>query len=342
MRLRALLTTFVPVLAACYHPEYNCRLLCGQAGACPAGYHCVMAEDQQPVCEAVTGPTCPGSVSLDGAAPPDGEAAVPPDGQVDAVEPPVVDAAADAEPSLPAPSQLCFRPDRCLVLSPMVRAGLVLWLDPSTLPAAGLPVDVWLDRSGQVNNAAAADATERPISTLDGVTFSTTGFRVAHSASIDFDGGGFSAFVVARMTRRPSCVISKFNDAMGELLRGVAIHWSLMAGMLAPAVQLNTVIVRSGDATDLGDQTRHLLVVLRQRQELHLRVDGVSVARAVTLPEGFTVSNANDLFLGACNDRPPALFGMGAVVLVRGYLAPDDLDALETFLMSWFSINRPH
>lgn len=319
MRSASSFLVLLGLVPGCFHPDYECRLLC--TDKCPIGYECQETANGK-VCGRIGGRMCeppPPAPSLDAAAPPP----------------------RDAGPDSAAPEMLCLDQDQCLTLSPAMRAGLVLWLDPTTLPPMGVAVDSWPDRSGLGNHAQAAASTNRPLSSRDGVLFDPAGagFRIAHHESIDVGSEGFAVFVVGRMSRRGSCFVTKYNDEPASLLRGFAVNWVLQAGMFAPTVQFNDRGLRSMGGADLADTGPHLVVAVRVQEEVHLRVDGTGVARPAMIASSTSLSNRNDLFIGACNDLPPALSGIGAVVLVRGAISPLDLTELERFLMKRFAID---
>jgi hypothetical protein len=317
MSLRCLpLLVALCALGGCFTPEYHCRILCNPPGSgeeCPTGFKCETDGTQRLCARTDITRSC--------------------------FAPPAPDAAPDTPAGTEPPAQLCYG-SGCFDLSPEARKALVLWLDPSTLPAAETEVARWADRSGKGNDALALSPEGRPRSRGDGIRLQPVAggsMRIQHSTSLDFEAEDFAMLIVARVAPAPpSCLFAKTNfDRVDP--RGVLMEWAYalpQQPMFSPSVNGTTLQTsRAG----LGDLTPHLFVLRRSGDAIEARVDGTPAGDVGSLnPPGQSVTNSSHAFLGGCGTTSPTISAVHAVVGLRGAISLAELTRLEGFLLTSF------
>jgi hypothetical protein len=317
-------------LGGCITPDYHCRIICGQPGdLCPAGFSCVASGTQKLCAKDSVANFCPVSTPVD-AGP-------------EAPSPPVPDAAVDTAPAdLPSfgenPSQLCYA-GSCLTLSAEMRQSLVLWLDPSTLPAKDMPVARWADRSREANDAVPLPVQTPPRSRGDGLELSALGggpLFILHDPSLNLDAGDFTIVVVARVAPTPpSCLLAKASFDRANP-RGVVMGWTYSTELMRTTYRasLNGVSLTS-KGENPGDLAPHLFVLRREGDAAETRIDGrrtelVPVARSESL------STEENVFLGSCGSTGAPISVLHAAIAFRGSIPVNDLALVEGFLMGSF------
>jgi hypothetical protein len=351
-------------LLGCFDPDYHCRLACGaSAGStCPEGFACVTSAAGR-VCQASSRPRCTPAASESGAPQADAATAdaalveVGPDASSAVVPPEPGDAGPESPDAAPVPMgdaglrtagevgspTICLRGE-CLTLTPALQDALVLWLDETGLPAAGLPAEKWLDRSGLGNDVEAADRAAPPLSSGEGVTFVDrlgAGYVISHRPSLDFGREPFAALVVARLKADvPGCLLTKDNGQAGDLQGKLAIEWGRRPGVpdLRPSLHVNRAVLVAEPRNPVGDGARHLFFAARTENELHLHVDGLPAGGPLPGVGAMNTSTGEPLYVGTCRTFFFPVPGLNAVVLLRGSLPTADLESLQAFLMRRFGI----
>jgi hypothetical protein len=319
--------------ASCFTPEYHCRITCSeQRPGCPNNFKCDFSAN-----------LCARDGIADACLQPNPMRPAP-DAAVDTSSdaPPAHSAPPDVQPGdvSDPPGELCYA-NSCFPLSPETRKALVLWLDPSNLPAPDAAVARWGDRSGKGNDALALSPESRPRSRGDGVRLEPGAggsMRILHAASLDFEASDFAILVVARLSATPpSCLFKKSaSDRMDT--QGVAMEWAystpLKQTMFAPSV--NNTVLETG-RTGLGDLAPHVFVLRRSGNSLEARVDGTPAGDVGTLnPPGQSVSNTSHAFLGGCGTTSPTISTVHAAVALKGEVPLSELAKLEGFLSTAF------
>lgn len=323
--------------AGCFDVKHACRLLCAEEEPrCPSGYECVRYQGQQ-VCDSKTRPIC--------------------------LEPPI-DAAGDAEPTdVPvepetgnddtgpgvapdaAPERLCFPAENCLTLTPALRNAVVLWLDPSNLPAAGSPIASWPDRSGRANHAAPINAPTLPVSTGQGANLQGVAFSAPHHPSLDLGRGDFAIYVVGRIEENNylRCLYLTANRASGGARRVLSLRWypiRQVVGGVGPLVELNNDVLEVTEKVDFAGTTPHLMDVARVGQTVHVHVDGRRVAPPHQLSSVVDVTTGEPIYLGTCEIGMTMPF-VGAAVVLAGETPEPDRTAVREHLLRGFAIQPP-
>jgi hypothetical protein len=320
-------------LGGCFTPEYHCRIICGPApNECPNGFTRVADGTQRLCAKDSVANFCPGLAPADA-----GPEA-----------PPLPDAGVDTTPAdVPSPgdnpSELCYA-GSCLILSAEMRQGLVLWLDPSTLPAKDAPVTLWPDRSREANDAVPVPLQLSPRSLGDGLELEPMGggpLLIVHDPSLDFGGGDFTVIIVARLAAfPPSCLFAKAAFDRTDP-RGVVMGWTY-ATELGRTIYRATIngVALSTPGAGLGDLSPRVFVVRRAQEAIETRVNGDRTAVGV-LPVGVSVSTTEGAFLGSCGPTGAPIAVLHAAIAFRGPLPDTDLTRLEAFLKGSFPPGSP-
>ena len=307
-------------MSGCFIPEQDCRVRCGAADQCPDDLVCVIDHAGQHLCAARGDATCGIALADDGGA--DGAP-----GTLGAIQTPA--------------AQICLTRG-CFQLSPPVRAGMVLLLDPSTLPAALQGVTGWMDRSGHANHAQLVNSSVIPVSNGRGVTLGTrlsAGFVVPDAPSLSLGTGDFVVLVEATSTS--SNIISEFffksNVARPAAVHQIEIAWLYPSTDDRPTVEagINEAMMFPPPGRPVPPE--RLITLRRSGTRLSLRLDGVEVGTSEVAP-GDSVDNDSDLFLGIPSSVGYSVDGLGLVMVVRGPVADGDLTALEGFLVASFGL----
>jgi hypothetical protein len=317
-------------LGGCFTPEYHCRIICNpRPDECPKDFICVTDGTQRLCARMGIEPSC--------FAPPADA------GLTESPPPPTPDAAPDTPVGNENPSELCYA-GSCLTLSAEMRQSLVLWLDPSNLPAKDMAVTRWPDRSREGNDAIPLTAQNPPRSRGDGLALSSEmggPLLIAHDRSLDFDTGDFTVMVVARLAPvPPSCLFVKASFDRSNP-QGVVMGWtySTEIGRTIYRATINGTPL-AGTAAGVGDLTPQLFVLRRFDQAVEARVDGVMSAVGV-IPRGQSVSTTDNAFLGSCGPTGAPIAVLHAAVVFRGALPTADLTRLEAFLKGSFPPGSP-
>jgi hypothetical protein len=257
--------------------------------------------------------------------------------------PQVPDAAMDtATPDAPGPgqnpSELCYA-GSCLTLSPEMQQTLVLWLDPSSLPAKDMPVPRWPDRSREGNDAVPLPTQTPPVSRGDGVEFSAQSggpLFIVNDPSMNLDTSDFTILVVARLTPAPpSCLFAKSSFDRSNP-RGVVLGWtySIELAQTTYRASLNNISLNSR-LLNLGDLTPHLFGLRREGEFAESRIDGAR-AEIATIARDQSVSTNDSAFLGSCGATGAPIAVLHAAIVFRGTIPATDLTRLEAFLTGSF------
>ena len=327
---------FLPLLVAlcalggCFTPDYHCRIICGgpTRSDCPTGFSCVSAGDLRLCARDDIPRTCEGAADA---------------GLSEGPPPPTPDAVPDTPIGTENPSELCYA-GSCLTLSAEMRQSLVLWLDPSTLPAKDATVTRWPDRSREANDAVPVPLQLSPRSLGDGLELEPVGggpLLIVHDPSLDFGSGDFTVIVVARLAAfPPSCLFAKASFDRTDP-RGVAMGWTY-ATELARTIYRATVngVALATPGAGLGDLSPRVFVVRRAREAIEARVNGDRTAVGV-LPIGVSVSTTEGAYLGSCGPTGAPISVLHAAIAFRGPLPDTDLTRLEAFLKGSFPPGSP-
>jgi hypothetical protein len=216
---------------------------------------------------------------------------------------------------------------------------LVMWLDPSNLPAKDMPVARWPDRSREGNDALPLPTQTPPRSRGDGLEMSALQggpLAIVNDRSLDFEAGDFTVVVVARLAASPpSCLFAKaVFDRMNP--RGVVLGWtySTELGRTIYRAAINSTVLAT-PAAGLGDLAPRVFALRRSGEAAEARVNGDQTAIAV-IPRDQTVSTMDDSYLGSCGPTAAPIAVLHAAIAFRGALPAADLRRVEAFLMGSF------
>ena len=221
-----------------------------------------------------------------------------------------------------------------------MRQALVLWLDPSNLPAAGISVSRWPDRSGQGNDALALSPEAIPRSRGDGLQMMEAAggsLRLTHDPTLDFGAQDFALLVVATVKAVPPSCLYRKRSADRTAPRGVELEWGFSVPLAETTIRasVNDDLIQSG-RRGLADERPHLFVLRRTGAMAELRLDGQpDVFAALAQPEQST-SNEEHAYLGGCSAFAFPVPALHAVVGLRGPVPTSDLARLEGFLLQAF------
>jgi hypothetical protein len=328
-------------LGGCFTPDYHCRILCGEPNdQCPSDFECVVAGSQKLCAKKSIGNTCPGAIPIDASS--DATTSLLPDASTPdslSVEAGPVDAAASMDAGDP-PTQLCHGTN-CFDLSPETRKALVLWLDPSNLPPAGMTVSRWPDRSGRRNDGLALSTEALPRSSGNGLRFQQGpggAMRLLKDASLDFGTSDFALLIVASVAPTPPSCFYADHDGNRTDPRGVALRWAFSDSLAQTTFQalINRTKLDS-DRRGLGDQRPHLFVLRRTGASAELRLDGSPAGLAPLESAAVDASTGSNVYLGGCGDAAWPVPAMHAAIAVKGEVPLPDLNRLEQFLIQSFA-----
>jgi len=234
--------------------------------------------------------------------------------------------------------------------SPGVLENLVLWLeaDRGISTGSGDSIALWLDGSGQNNNAVEPDATAAPtlignaINGLPAVRFQVPSWMIiADTRSMRWGENDFVLLVVARSL--PTCISCMYRQAL--------FHKNdLLAPFVGPQLYLNSDGSLYGYLSNVqqvasypsgyNDGT-HLLGLRRTSTGVEIRADGASVG----IQPAADVVNVDGLgqnaYIGA-HGLGGSQFqfegDIAAMLAVTGPLADSDLASLEDYLLTKYGI----
>lgn len=297
--------------ASCFNPALDCRLICQSSSDCPGDLTC-----QAGLC-ARKGEVCES----------------PDAGGSDA-------SSTDSSPEKGAPrSRICDRSGaRCIDLVPAVSAGLVLWLDPSSLPGPQQTVDTWPDQSGQGNDAHPGNEAFPPV-VLDGAAMFTedapgAGLVVSPNPSLDFAADDFLILVVAGIRQgTPTALYMKSDGSRSG--RQTSLLWLPLPddSGFAPQGLVNFSVVTPESPPLVGG--RALFGMRRVGSRLELRVDGAVIATTTLADASASTNSESPLYLGTLGSLGLPTVDLEAAVAVKGALADEDVAALEGYLTSF-------
>jgi hypothetical protein len=337
---------------ACFEPRLNCAR-CGLNDRCLAGLACY-----EGICKASPGETC----EIDAGSPSDAQAEMSPDvGSSEASDAPgaVADASPETGPILCI--DRCCVGASCLEFPARLRNGLLLWADRTSLGEPGFPLETWLDRSSNGHHLMSLNADAPPRVQLDPVgpiaEISETRMALATKGGPSLRLGieDFTILVLARCNAdaqkghvfqkrvigRPSTGIAMVCNHDGvPLLAGVpeAPNRAFLAVTdddRLPDTLAGMIVSRT---TDLPGKL-HLLAARRlEGGRLQLRIDG-RLEGEIAIPASLNFSDENPLFVASVAGPGPVYLttfsgGVAAVVVVRGPMADEEIQALEAFLMA--------
>lgn len=252
--------------------------------------------------------------------------------------PPELDVS-DGAVALPNPTDMVCHNGSCVSFSDATRANLILLLWPSTLPALGSPVPIWLDLSGKGNDAYALDPSALPTVIEDGVRLAADspggGFRVANNSSVDFAAEDFVVLVVAGVeTSMPSTFFAKADgDRVNP--RRITLDWSIFAptGTTRPEARVNSTTVTAGSEIVLPV---NVYAVRRTSGHVELRVNGAVWGSADLDDAQESTTNAQDIFIGVPSEDAFSVNTLQAVLALRGTFSNSDLEDIEMELRNAF------
>jgi hypothetical protein len=238
------------------------------------------------------------------------------------------------------PNQIC-QGTNCFDLSPETRKALVLWLDPSTLPAAGMTVSRWPDRSGRRNDGLALSSEALPRSGGNGLRFHQGpggAMRLLKDPTIEFGTSDFALLIMASVAATPPSCFYADHDGNRAEPRGVALRWAFNTTISQTAFQalINTTTLTS-DRPGLGDQRPHLFVLRRVGSTAELRLDGMPAGLAPLASAAVDTSTGNHVYLGGCSDAAWPIPAMHAAIGLKGEVPLAELSRLEQFLIQSFA-----
>jgi hypothetical protein len=220
-----------------------------------------------------------------------------------------------------------------------MRQSLVLWLDPSTLPAKDMPVTRWPDRSREANDAVPLPVQTPPRSRGDGLELSAQGggpLFILHDPSLNLDAGDFTIVVVARVAPTPpSCLLAKASFDRANP-RGVVMGWTYSTELMRTTYRASlngTSLTSKGESP--GDLAPHLFVLRREGDAAETRIDGRRT-ELVPVARNESVSTEENAFLGSCGSTGAPISVLHAAVVFRGPIPVNDLALLEGFLVGSF------
>jgi hypothetical protein len=315
---------------------------CQEGTTCPSGLHC---DQGRCVPESMTAAVC--SVGAPVERPPDGST------EHDAssgVLPPPTDGA--ASPVAACVDRCCIGP-ACLEFSARLQAGLVLWVDRTTLTQPGHLLNRWRDRSRLGNDVVAVNPESPPrvqrddvgpIAEIDepgmvlatagkGMTFDREDFTILVLGRCDAKTYNGPLFRKANYDRPITGVELTCNAPAGPTTGPGRIKAMVMDYALAPNVFMD---ITSRD--EYGPGVLHLVALRRvDRTRIELRVDG-AVQGELTIPETVDLKDNLPMYLGARGGSSAVMTtnldgGLAAALVVRGALTDSDVSELEAFLM---------
>jgi hypothetical protein len=301
---------------ACFSPSYSCRILCDSHGGCPPGLTCLSATN---LC------------------------ALSPDTVCDVDAGSELDAGSETgrSPMGPPPDKLCYGA-ACFTLSQAARDDLVLWLEPSSLPAPGSKVTEWPDRSGQGNLARAVNPQALPTAAANGALLVSEafagGFDVAHHQSLSFGTRDFLVLVAATvsMTTVPTRFFMK-ADPTRALQAQVVLGLEVSAGGSRVLKGLINDTMVSATA-DLSQARIRLFGWRRVGGRAEVRLNGGVVATGDVAQPGASTDNEANVFVGMLGPFGSSVEGLHTVIVVRAALEDIEVANLETFLMGVLAI----
>jgi hypothetical protein len=345
--------------SACFRPDLSCTG-CRNTMRCPDGLTCVegfCVEKERDV---------PGCRELRDAA------SAQPDGATDAGADVVSSADADLTPppdsgnGVPDGAEALLCEDRCCIggacleFTPRMQAGLMLWLDRTSMGAPGSSLLRWRDRSTTQTDAVALNSDSPPRVQADAVgpIVEIDEPRMVLSTErplprrLGFDD--FTVYVLVRCDARTVVgpVFSKFKPERPH--NGLTINCNHDGGGVhqGPPLTNNRAVARlrhddllpqhgqgwavSIDTYEPG--TLHLLGARRVgKTRFQLRVDG-KVQHEVNVPDAVNLDDDLPVSFGTLANQVPSPTtsfdgGLAAVVVVSGQLSDEEVAALETFLL---------
>jgi hypothetical protein len=241
------------------------------------------------------------------------------------------------------PTTVC-QGGHCLTLSPVVRSGVALWLDPSNLGPVGTDVTTWCDQSGQMNDALNFDVAAVPQVIPGGIALPygtlDAAFVVGDGPSIDLGADDFLILVVAGISHgtQGKSLFRKFNgDA--AFPKQVALEWISQPGIgFRVTGEINETTGVSSVATDAGPV--RLYGLRRANDQMEVRVNGQIVSSVpLATPGASTESDGNDVFIGEIGyGDPTSVDTLHAAVVIRGVLDSTEVAKLETYLVTAFGL----
>jgi hypothetical protein len=239
----------------------------------------------------------------------------------------------DAGGSLP-PRMLCHGSVPCFPLPDAVRANIVLLLWPDNLPAVGSPVQIWHDESGYGNDAQALYMTAPPHATANGVQLDKTqigsGLKVEDSSSLDLGSGDFAVIVVAGLSSGQTTTLFSKSDGARTDSRQVELQWHQDIDTMGwPTASVDDALLVSEMEWSVPSFGVHC--VRRRADHVELRLNK-SVLKSADLSPGTSTTNSENVWLGTASLSAYTVDSIGAVIILRGPVADDDLESLESFL----------
>jgi hypothetical protein len=307
-------TAALLALAGCFqiNTVESCQLLCTPGVACPNDMTCLPQPGlQQGLCVDSNVRMCAPLQSMDGGT--------------------------DAS----APAMLAHN-GQSFTLPPDIRDNLVLLLWPDNLPPdLGAPVPVWHDQSGHGNDAQPVYPTAPPHVIADGVQLDPSqvgsGFEVQNSPSLDLGSGDFSVIVVAGIPAGIQTVtLFSKADGVASGSRKITIRYTpatLSTGL--PQGFLDDKEIEA--ATVVSQPSVRVYGLRRVGDHVELRSNGGTLA-SDDVPAGISTTNSESAYLGTASPAGYTVDSLEAAFVVRGSTTTDNLNALESFLTTVFSM----
>jgi hypothetical protein len=321
-------------ISGCFNPNYgNCRLTCDNDKDCPGNLTCVK-EDVTGRGFCATTETCPAPKTDAGADA--GAMDAGGDDGTDAMDGGDGGDGPDGE-TLGPPGEICHN-GNCFTLPPAVRANLVLLLWPSNLPTVGSPVDIWLDQSGQGNDATAAYPSAPPHVIANGVHLDASqrgsGFEVRNSPTLDFGSGDFVVIVVAGLSSstKPVSFFRK-SDGARDPSHQISIDWVLAPPTGRPQGTVNDTLAET--TAEIAQPSVGVYTLQRATDRIELHLNG-TVLGSANLPAGASTSNAANVFVGVTGIVGSPADSIAAVIAIREAIDASHLAQLEAFLRMLF------
>jgi hypothetical protein len=247
----------------------------------------------------------------------------------------------------------CCIGQECLEFGARLQAGLVLWVDRTSIVKAGLLLNRWRDRSPHGNDIVPVNPESPPRVQLDEVgpivEVDEIGMVLATSANgMPFDRDDFTVLVLGRCDARtmegplfykqsypPRHGVRLYCQAMGPPPLPPARN-RFLAELTDPERQADLPRIPSRDIYAPG--IFHLAGVRRvDTTRVELRVDG-AVQSEITIPEAVFLSSNPQIYIGASpRTISPQITefdgAFAAVVVVRGPLTDAEVAELEAFLL---------
>jgi hypothetical protein len=247
-------------------------------------------------------------------------------------------------------SRCCIGRD-CLEFGTRLQAGLVLWVDRTSIVQAGFLLNRWRDRSPDGNDIVAVNPDSPPRIQLDEVgpmvEIDEPGVALATSANgTPFDRDDFTVLVLGRCDTRTDhgVLFRKRSNFSGS---GVSLYCHATLGSTSAPTGRDRMAAELRDdewptAPHVGyipsrDIYRpgilHLAGVRRvDRTRVELRVDG-AVQREIPIPEALFLNANPQVNVGARGGQTEFDGGFAAGVVVRGSLTDAEVAELEAFLL---------